>query len=230
MKTVLFFLESFHVPGILKNVDFFGPPCAIIINLWCTPALLQCLAYVQDSQKKPRPLHLTVHIFTMSELICTNFSFSLTENKNRPSWAFLFLTTFQTSSKSAAQTLFFHSQMCLTCPTFCCKTHSRRRYYSQMPEPDSCDSIFPSFNKLLLSILLSYGGMYLPPYFSRHNTIFFEKILCCGKVVTTHYFLKKILCCGKVATTQYFLKKYCVVAKLSQHNIFSKNIVLWREK
>ena len=197
MKTVLFFLESFHVPGILKNVDFFGPPCAIIINLWCTPALLQCLAYVQDSQKKPRPLHLTVHIFTMSELICTNFSFSLTENKNRPSWAFLFLTTFQTSSKSAAQTLFFHSQMCLTCPTFCCKTHSRRRYYSQMPEPDSCDSIFPSFNKLLLSILLSYGGMYLPPYFFPPQHIIFSKKYCVVRHVHNTIFFEKIICCGR---------------------------------
>jgi len=47
----------------------------------------------------------------------------------------------------------------------------------------------------------------------RHvrNTIFFEKIMCCGKFVTTHYFWD---------TTRYFFKKYCVVASLSQHIIF----------
>jgi len=91
----------------------------------------------------------------------------------------------------------------------------------------------------------TYGGMYLPPYFSRHNTIFFEKKYCV--VATCHntlffagmylppyfsrhntIFFQKILCCDKVATTQYFLKKYCVVTNLPQHNIFSKNIVLWQ--
>jgi len=58
--------------------------------------------------------------------------------------------------------------------------------------------------------------MYLPPYFFRHNTLFFEKIMCCGKFVTTHYFFKKY-CVADMAhnTLRYFLKK---------------NNVLWRKK
>jgi len=73
-------------------------------------------------------------------------------------------------------------------------------------------------------------------FFFCHNTLFFQKILCCGKFVTTHLLFesqhiissKKILCCGHGA--QYFLKKIMCCDKLNchvQHIIFSKNIVLW---
>jgi len=41
----------------------------------------------------------------------------------------------------------------------------------------------------VLEDVFRYGGMYLPPYFFCHNTLFFQKILCCGKFVATHYFL-----------------------------------------
>jgi len=100
--------------------------------------------------------------------------------------------------------------------------------------------------------------MYLPPYFFCHNIIFskdivlctmsatqyFLKKMCCGKFVTTHYFLshntlffsknivllkwrttlfsEKIMCCGKFVTAHYFFEP--------QHNIFWKNNVLWQKK
>jgi len=72
--------------------------------------------------------------------------------------------------------------------------------------------------------------MYLPPYFFLPQHYFFQKILCCGKFVTTHYvlshntlffksycvvrhvrnaifflFIEKRMCCGKFVTTHYFL-------------------------
>jgi len=91
-----------------------------------------------------------------------------------------------------------------------------------------------------------------------HNTLFFQKILCCascpqhnrimccGKFVTTHYFLshntffsknivlcamsatqyffEKITCCDRLATTHYFFKKY-YVADMTHNTIFFEEIV-----
>jgi len=67
-----------------------------------------------------------------------------------------------------------------------------------------------------------------------HNTLFFQKILCCGKFVTTHnifitfwvktIFFEKIMCSGKFATTHCFFKKYCVV-DMAHNTIFFERIM-----
>ena len=62
--------------------------------------------------------------------------------------------------------------------------------------------------------------------FFCHNTIFFQKILCCDKLATTQYFLKKYCVVTNLPQHNIFFKKYCVVATLPQHNIFSKSNVL----
>jgi len=63
------------------------------------------------------------------------------------------------------------------------------------------------------------GGMYLPPYFFPPQHIIFQKILCVRHVRNTICF-EKIMCCGKFVTTHYYLS----------HNVifFKKNIVLWQ--
>jgi len=56
-------------------------------------------------------------------------------------------------------------------------------------------------------VVIMYGGMYLPHFFLPQHTIF-QKIFCCGKFVTTHYFLshstlffsKDIVLCAMSAT------------------------------
>jgi len=61
--------------------------------------------------------------------------------------------------------------------------------------------------------------MYLPPYFFLpEHIIFFKKIMCCGKFVTTHYFLSHY--------TLFFFKKYCV----ADNTIFFEKNVLWLKK
>jgi len=54
--------------------------------------------------------------------------------------------------------------------------------------------------------------------FFSATTIFFQKILCCGKFVTTHYFLS--------LNTLFFQKILCR-GHGAQHNIFCKNNVFW---
>jgi len=66
------------------------------------------------------------------------------------------------------------------------------------------------------------NGMYLPPYFFLPQHIIFKKILCCGKFVTTHYFLSH-----NSDNTLFFQKILCC-AHGAQHNIFEKKYVLWQ--
>ena len=47
-----------------------------------------------------------------------------------------------------------------------------------------------------------YGGMYLPPYFFCHNTLFFSKKYCVNTL-----FFQKILCCAPCPQHNIFLKK-----------------------
>ena len=63
-------------------------------------------------------------------------------------------------------------------------------------------------------------------FFEPQHIIFFQKILCCGKCVTTHYFLSH---------NTLFFKRYCVVRHVRNTIFFekitccgSKNIVLWQ--
>jgi len=44
--------------------------------------------------------------------------------------------------------------------------------------------------------------------------------VCLSQVGILLTIFQKILCCGNFVTTHYFLKKNCVVTKLPQHNIF----------
>jgi len=45
---------------------------------------------------------------------------------------------------------------------------------------DDHDNVKNVFDLTSTVSTLKYGGMYLPPYFFCHNTLFFQKILCCG--------------------------------------------------
>ena len=54
--------------------------------------------------------------------------------------------------------------------------------------------------------------------FLSQHIIFSKNIVLCA-MSATQYFFEKIMCCGKFVTTHYFLR----------HNtLFSKNIVLWQ--
>jgi len=72
-------------------------------------------------------------------------------------------------------------------------------------------------------------------YFLSHNTLFFQKLLCCGHGAQHNIFLEKIMCCDKLTTAQYFFQKILCYVHGAPHNIFwkimccdSKSNVLWQ--
>ena len=83
-----------------------------------------------------------------------------------------------------------------------------------------CHLIFSATTHYFFKKILCCGKFVTTHYFLSHNTLFFQKILCCAPYVRNTIFFEKIMCCGKFVTTHYFLSDM-------QHIIFSKNIVLF---
>jgi len=67
-------------------------------------------------------------------------------------------------------------------------------------------------NTIFLKKIMCCGKFVTTHYFLSHNTLFFSKDIALCAMSATQYFLKKIMCCGKFVTTHYFF--------LPQHIIF----------
>ena len=72
-----------------------------------------------------------------------------------------------------------------------------------------------------------YGGMYLPPSFFCHNTLFFSKDIVLCAMSTTQYSFLKIMCCG-YKNNVFWQTCHNTLFIETQHIIFSKNTVLWQ--
>jgi len=70
-----------------------------------------------------------------------------------------------------------------------------------------CHLIFSATTHYFFKKILCCGKFVTTHYFLSHNTLFFQHIFVVRHMSATQYFLKKIMCCDKLATTQYFFKK-----------------------